>query len=107
SEIHVVAALDSMPEMRAILALFEGVATGAADGDARMTGRPAPPLLPLGAGLPNGVANLHNARRGRVPVVNIVGAHATHHVEYDSPLQSDIETIARNVSSWVTTTARP
>ena len=106
SEIHFVAALDSMPELRAILTLFEGVATGAADGYARMTGRPAATLLHLGPGLANGVANLHNARRGRVPVVNIVGDHATHHVQYDSPLQSDIETVARNVSTWVRTSAR-
>ena len=107
SEIHFVAALDSIPELRAILTLFEGVATGAADGYARMSGRPAATLLHLGPGLANGVANLHNARRGRTPVVNIVGDHATHHVAYDSPLQSDIETVARNVSSWVRTTARP
>src|SRR6201995_4639793 len=107
SEMHFVAALDSVPEMRAVLGLFEGVATGAADGYARMADRPAATLLHLGPGLANGVANLHNARRGRIPVVNIVGDHATHHVQYDSPLQSDIETIARNVSSWVTTTARP
>src|ERR1700759_4375785 len=107
SEMHFVAALDSAPEMRAVLALFEGVATGAADGYARMADRPAATLLHLGPGLANGVANLHNARRGRIPVVNIFGDHATHHVQYDSPLQSDIETISRNWSSWVTTTARP
>src|SRR6201995_4718545 len=83
SEIHFVAALDSMPEMRAILTLFEGVATGAADGYARMTGRPAATLLHLGPGLANGVANLHNARRARVPLLNIVGDHATHHTKHD------------------------
>lgn len=103
SEMHFVAALDSVPEMRAVLALFEGVATGAADGYARMAGRPAATLLHLGSGLGNGLANLHNARRARVPVVNIVGDHATHHVRFDAPLQSDIETVARNVSSWVRT----
>ncbi len=103
SEIHVVAALDSVPEMRAILTLFEGVATGAADGYARMADAPAATLLHLGPGLGNGLANLHNARRARVPVVNIVGDHATYHTQYDTPLQSDIETVARNVSAWVRT----
>jgi acetolactate synthase-1/2/3 large subunit len=101
SEIHFVAALDSVPEMRAILTLFEGVATGAADGYARMADAPAATLLHLGPGLGNGLANLHNARRAKVPVVNIVGDHATYHAQYDSPLQSDVETVARNVSAWV------
>ena len=103
SEIYFVAALDSMPEMRAVLTLFEGVATGAADGFARMADAPAATLLHLGPGLGNGLANLHNARRAKVPVVNIIGDHATYHVQYDVPLQSDIETVARNVSSWVRT----
>lgn len=103
SEMHFVAALDEVPEMRAVLCLFEGVATGAADGYARMAGKPAATLLHLGCGLGNGLANLHNARKGRVPVVNIVGDHATYHVKYDAQLQSDIETVARNVSSWVRT----
>jgi acetolactate synthase-1/2/3 large subunit len=105
SEIHVVAALDSIPEMRAVLTLFEGVATGAADGYARMADAPAATLLHLGPGLANGVANLHNARRAKAPVVNIVGDHATYHTRYDVPLQSDIETIARNVSTWVRTSS--
>ena len=103
SEMHFVAALDSVPEMRAVLALFEGVATGAADGYARMADRPAATLLHLGSGLGNGLANLHNARKGKVPVVNIVGDHATYHTKYDVQLQSDIETVARNVSTWVRT----
>lgn len=98
SEMHFVAALDSEPKMRAVLALFEGVATGAADGYARMAGKPAATLLHLGCGLGNGLANLHNARKGKVPVVNIVGDHATYHTQYDAQLQSDIETVARNVS---------
>ncbi|HCL87078.1 MAG TPA: acetolactate synthase large subunit, partial [Comamonadaceae bacterium] len=98
SEMHFVAALDTEPRMRAVLALFEGVATGAADGYARMAGKPAATLLHLGCGLGNGLANLHNARKGKVPVLNIVGDHATHHVRYDAQLQSDIETVARNVS---------
>src|SRR5580704_5589867 len=105
SEMHFVAALDSVPEMRAVLALFEGVATGAADGYARMSGLPGATLLHLGSGLGNGLANLHNARRAKVPIVNIVGDHARHHVEHDAPLQSDIETVARNVSTWVRTSA--
>ncbi|HEX5311098.1 acetolactate synthase large subunit [Aquabacterium sp.] len=103
SEMHFVAALDHEPRMRAVLALFEGVATGAADGYARMADKPAATLLHLGCGLGNGLANLHNARKGKVPIVNIVGDHATHHVPYDAQLQSDIETVARNVSSWVRT----
>ena len=103
SEMHFVAALDTAPEMRAVLTLFEGVATGAADGYARMADKPAATLLHLGSGLGNGLANLHNASKGRVPIVNIVGDHATSHVKYDAPLQSDIETVARNVSRWVRT----
>src|SRR5574343_1208565 len=89
--------------MRAVLTLFEGVATGAADGYARMADKPAATLLHLGCGLGNGLANLHNARKGKVPIVNIVGDHATYHVQYDAQLQSDIETVARNVSKWVKT----
>ena len=103
SEMHFVAALDTVPEMRAVLALFEGVATGAADGYARMADKPAATLLHLGCGLGNGLANLHNARKGKVPMLNIVGDHATYHVQYDAQLQSDIETVARNVSPWVRT----
>jgi acetolactate synthase-1/2/3 large subunit len=106
SEIHVVAALDSFPEMRAVLTLFEGVATGAADGYGRMRDTPAATLLHLGPGLANGLANLHNARRARAPVINIVGDHATYHRPYDTPLQSDIETVARNVSNWVWTSRK-
>jgi acetolactate synthase I/II/III large subunit len=101
SEMHFVAALDDVPEMRAVLTLFEGVATGAADGFARMAGRPAATLLHLGPGLGNGLANLHNARRARTPIVNIVGDHATYHRPLDAPLNSDIETVARNVSGWI------
>ena len=103
SEMHFVSALDSVPAMRGVLALFEGVATGAADGYARIAGRPAAVLLHLGPGLANGLANLHNARRAHTPVVVIVGAHATGHVRYDAPLQSDIESLARTVSGWVHT----
>ena len=103
SEMHFVSALDAVPAMRGVLALFEGVATGAADGYARIAGRPAAVLLHLGPGLANGLANLHNARRAGTPVVVIVGAHATGHVRYDAPLQSDIESLARTVSGWVHT----
>lgn len=104
SEMHFVAGLDRAPGMRAVLTLFEGVATGAADGYARMADHPAATLLHLGPGLGNGLANLHNARRAAVPVVNIVGDHATYHARFDAPLQSDIETAARNVSpDWVRT----
>jgi len=101
SEMHFVAALDRVEGFRAILTLFEGVATGAADGYARMTGRPAATLLHLGPGLANGLANLHNARRASSPLVNIVGDHASGHLRYDAPLTSDIVGLARTVSSWV------
>jgi acetolactate synthase I/II/III large subunit len=103
SEMHFVAALDDVKAMHSVLALFEGVATGAADGYARMARKPAATLLHLGPGLGNGLANLHNARRAHSPVVNIVGDHATGHSRYDAQLQSDIETVARNVSEFVRT----
>src|SRR5438876_9120301 len=89
--------------MRGVLALFEVVATGSAVGYTRMAGKPAATLLHLGPGLGNGLANLHNARRAKTPIVNIVGDHATYHRQYDAQLQSDIETAARNVSTWVRT----
>jgi acetolactate synthase I/II/III large subunit len=103
SEMHIVAALDRIPEMRCVLGLFEGVVTAAADGYARMAGKPACTLLHLGPGLGNGVANLHNARRAHVPIINLIGQHATTHIAYDTPLTSDIEGIARPVSKWVRT----
>jgi len=101
SEMHVVAALDDVPGMRGVLTLFEGVATGAADGYGRMAGRPAATLLHLGPGLGNGLANLHNARRAGTPVVNVVGDHATFHKPLDPPLESDIDALAGAVSGWV------
>jgi len=107
SEMHFVAALDDVEAMRGVLCLFEGVATGAADGYARVAGRPAATLLHLGPGLGNGLANLHNARRARTPVVNIVGDHATYHTRYDAPLESDIAAIASAVSGWYRSSARP
>lgn len=93
SEMHFVAALDSAPAMRPVLCLFEGVATGAADGYARIAGRPAATLLHLGPGMANGLANLHNARRAYSPVVNVVGDHATYHKKLDAPLESDIDAL--------------
>jgi acetolactate synthase-1/2/3 large subunit len=105
SEMHFVAALDRVPEMRGVLTLFEGVATGAADGYGRMTGRPAVALLHLGPGLANGLANLHNARRARTPLVTVVGEHATFHQPFDAPLQSDIAGLAGPVSGCVRTVA--
>ena len=105
SEMHFVAALDEVPEMRCVLCLFEGVLSGAADGYARMKGKPASTLLHLGPGLGNALANVHNAKKGHSPMVNIVGDHATYHLEYDAPLTSDIEGIAHPVSHWVRTSA--
>jgi acetolactate synthase-1/2/3 large subunit len=103
SEIHLVAALDQLPEMSCVLGLFEGVVTGAADGYARMAEKPACTVLHLGPGLANGLANLHNASRAQVPIINLVGQHATDHLRYDTPLTSDIEAIARPYSKWLRT----
>jgi acetolactate synthase-1/2/3 large subunit len=105
SEIHIVAALDGITEMRCVLGLFEGVVTGAADGYARMAEKPACTLLHLGPGLGNGLANLHNASRAQVPIVNLVGQHASYHFHHDTPLTSDIESIARPYSRWLRTSA--
>src|SRR5215471_2581616 len=105
SEMHIVAALDGNREMRCVLGLFEGVVTGAADGYARMTGKPACTLLHLGPGFANGIANLHNARRAEVPIVNLVGQHATYHLRHDTPLTSDIEGLAKTCSKWVRTSS--
>jgi acetolactate synthase-1/2/3 large subunit len=101
TEMHVVAALDDFSDLRGILCLFEGVATGAADGFARVSATPAATLLHLGPGLANGWANLHNARRARSPLVNIVGDHATYHGALDAPLQSDIASVASALEGWV------
>lgn len=105
TEMPLVAALDSVTEMRGVLALFEGVVTGAADGYGRMSGRPALTLLHLGPGFANGIANLHNARRARTPIVNLIGHHTTWIRNYDPPLNSDVEQLAAPVSSWVRTSA--
>jgi acetolactate synthase-1/2/3 large subunit len=101
SEMQFVSALDRVPEMRGILCLFEGVCSGAADGYARMLRRPAATLLHLGPGLGNGLANFHNARKARSPVVSIVGQHTTQHLRLDAPLSADIEAFARTVSNHV------
>ncbi len=106
SEIHLVGALDQTPEIRCILGLFEGVLTGAADGYARMAGKPACTLLHLGPGFANGLANLHNASRAMVPMVNVVGQHAADHIPRDTPLTSDIESLARPYSKWLRTACK-
>jgi len=106
SEMHFVAALDRAPGMRCVLGLFEGVVTGAADGYGRMAGKAAATLMHCGPGLANGLAYLHNARRARTPIVNIVGDQATYHAPLDPPLASDVEGFARPVSQWVRKTMR-
>ena len=105
SEMHFVAALDRVEGMRVVLGLFEGAVIGMADGYGRMAEKPAATLLHLGPGLANGLANLHNARRARTPIVNIVGDHATYHAQYDAPLASDVHGFARPVSGWVHSSA--
>ncbi|MGH3451659.1 MAG: acetolactate synthase large subunit, partial [Haloechinothrix sp.] len=107
SEMHFVAALDSVPEMRGVLGLFEGVVTGAADGYARIAEKPAATLLHLGPGLGNGLAGLHNARRAYTPIVTVVGDHATYHKRYDAPLESDIEPLAESLNGWVRRSDHP
>ncbi|MBS7706370.1 acetolactate synthase large subunit [Chelatococcus asaccharovorans] len=101
SEMHFVAALDRVPGVRCVLSLFEGGATGAADGYARMADRPAATLTHLGTGLTNSLANVHNARKAQTPMVNIIGDHATYHLQYESPLKSDVEALARPMSHWL------
>jgi acetolactate synthase-1/2/3 large subunit len=101
SEMHFVAALDRKPQMRCVLGLFEGVVTGAADGYARMADKPAATLLHCGPGMANALANMHNARRARTPMINVVGDHATYHLQHDAPLTSDIESLARPMSQFV------
>src|ERR671915_1205005 len=105
SEMHFVAALDKVEGMRCVLGMFEGVVTGAADGYYRMTGKPACTLLHLGPGLGNGLANLHNAKKSRSGIVNIVGEHATYHLKHDAPLTADIAGVARPMSQWIRTAA--
>ncbi|MDH0756174.1 acetolactate synthase large subunit [Pseudomonas juntendi] len=103
TEIPLVAALANEPSLKPVLSLFEGVCTGAADGYGRISGRPAMTLTHLGPGFANGIANLHNARRANTPIVNVIGDHASWHVDYDPPLASDITALAGTVSGWVRT----
>ena len=107
SEMHFLAALGQEKKMHSILTLFEGVATGAADGYARMADKPACTLLHLGPGLGNGLANIHNARKAHSPMVNIIGDHATHHKSNDTPLNSDVQSLSRATSDWVRTSYHP
>ncbi len=107
SEMQLVAAIDQEKDMRAVLCLFEGVVTGAADGYARMADAPAATLLHCGPGLANGLANLHNAKRGYTPVLNIVGDHAVDHLHHDAPLTSDVVGVATPMSDWVYTSTSP
>jgi acetolactate synthase I/II/III large subunit len=106
SEMQFVSALDRQPKMRSVLCLFEGVATGAADGYGRIAGKPACTLLHLGPGYGNGVANLHNARRAYTPIINVIGDHATYHRQYDAPLNSNIAAISAPNSVWVKSAER-
>lgn len=106
SEMHFVAALDHSQGMRCVLGLQENVVTGMADGYWRIAGKPAATLLHCGPGLANGLANLHNARRARSGIVNIVGDQATWHRPHDPPLTADTEALARSVSAWVRTSIR-
>jgi hypothetical protein len=100
SEMQLVSAIGNSEKMRAVLCLFEGVVSGAADGYARMSDKPALTLLHLGSGFSNSMANQHNAKRAHVPLLNIVGDHATYHLQYDSPLTSDVPAHARICSDW-------
>jgi acetolactate synthase-1/2/3 large subunit len=101
TEMPIVRALDDVLGVRAVLGLFEGVCTGAADGYARMSGKAGVTLQHLGPGLANGLAYLHDARRAHSPIVNLVGDHATWHLAADAPLASDIESLTGPVSGWV------
>lgn len=105
TEVFTVAALEKFDGMRPVLTLFEGVATGAADGYARMAGKPACTLLHVGPGLMNGIANFHNAQKAHTPLINLVGDHATYHRKNDPPLAADLEAYARPFSGWLKTAA--
>src|SRR3954451_13795602 len=105
TEMHLVQALDDVGGIRPVLGLFEGGCTAAADGYARMSGRPAMTLLHLGPGMANGIATLHNAWRARTPLLSVVGDHTTAHRGRGAPLETDIEGLARPFSTWVRTSA--
>jgi acetolactate synthase I/II/III large subunit len=106
SEMHFVAALDRIPGLRCIPGLQENVVTGMADGYARVSREPAVTLLHCGPGLANGLANIHNAKKARVPMVNIVGDQATYHKPFDPPLAQDTQALAKTVSHWVKTSRK-
>jgi acetolactate synthase-1/2/3 large subunit len=101
SEMQLVSAIGNNDGMRSILCLFEGVVSGAADGYARMMDKPALTLLHVGSGYSNSMANMHNAKRAHSPVINVVGDHATYHLQYDTPLTSDLPAHAKICSDWV------
>ena len=105
SEMHMVSAIGASQGMRSILCLFEGGCSGAADGYARMAGKPACTLFHLGPGLSNASANIHNARKANSPMLNLVGDHATYHKQYDAPLNSDVIGLSEPVSHWVRSVA--
>ncbi len=107
SEMHFVSALDRVPEMRGVLCLFEGVCSGAADGYARMARKPAATLLHLGPGLANGLANFHNARKARTPIVSLVGEHSTQHMRFDAPLSANIDAFACTISDYIARLSTP
>ena len=107
TELSLVQALDRNTKIHSVLAIFEGVCTGAADGYTRVSGKPALALLHLGPGLANGLANLHNARKAGTPVISVVGEHASWHIAANAPLTSDIATLAQPMSKFVHTTTRP
>lgn len=103
SEMHFVAALDQVPGIKCVLGLQENIVTGMADGYYRLARKPACTLLHCAPGLANGMSNLHNARRARSGIVNIVGDQATYHRPYDAPLTGDTTGMAQTVSAWVRT----
>jgi acetolactate synthase I/II/III large subunit len=107
SEMHFVAALDTHPDMRCILCLFEGGVSGAADGYYRMTGKVAATLLHLAPGFGNAFANLHNARKAQSGVVNIMGDHADYHLRFEAPLKGDTIGISAAISHWTRVSAQP
>ncbi len=101
TELPFVAAMDKATAVRPVLNLFEGVCSGAADGYYRIRRKPAMTLTHLGPGFANAIANLHNARRARSSIFNVIGEHMSWHVQADPPLASDIESLARPVSAGV------
>ena len=103
TEAPFVNALARYPQLRYLLFLHENGATGAADGIARLTGWPAIVNLHLGPGLSNALANIHNARRAQVPMLVTVGQHHVRHLIEDSPLASDIESLASVECKWTWT----